>query len=161
MKHWLWFLSTGIAVAGAAVVADSGKPSRAGEAKDVTLVGELVDAACFVVTDGISSGPDHAECGSACLASGLLAGLLPHGDDPAGMLFLLTNPEPLSGRVGQTVKVEGRVYQHLHAVDVQRLYVRNGRQWREVVLRDERHKPRTGNDGVDQKPESPQRERRR
>ena len=140
MNRWLVLFGLTIISSAFAVLMAADQPeAKAG--KQVTIVGRLVDATCFVVSSGDAADRDHAECGSACLASGMPAALLPDdAKDPAALLFLLTNPEPLSGQVGQTVKVEGRVYEHFNAFDVQRLWVRNAGQWREVRLDDERHR---------------------
>ena len=140
MNRWLVLLGVTITLGAFVVLMAADQPEvRAG--KQVAIVGRLVDATCFVVSSGDAGDRDHAECGSACLASGMPAALLPDdAKDPAALLFLLTNPEPLSGQVGQTVKVEGRVYEHFNAFDVQRLWVRNGGEWREVRLDDERHR---------------------
>ena len=138
MNRWLGLLGVTITL-GAYAVLMAADPPEAKAGKQVIVVGRLVDATCFVVSSGDAAGSDHAECGSACLASGMPAGLLPDGaKDATALLFLLTNPEPLSGLVGQTVKVEGRRYERFNAFDVQRLWVRNAGQWREVRL-DKRH----------------------
>jgi hypothetical protein len=140
MNHWRVVCGVSIVLSVLTVLLAADEPGAAA-GNQVTIVGRLVDATCFVVSSGDASDKDHAECGSACLASGMPAGLLPDDADAAtGMLFLLTNPEPLSGQVGQTVKVAGPRYEHFNAMDVQRLWVRNGRRWREVRLDDERHK---------------------
>ena len=140
MNRWLVLLGVTIIASAFAVLMAADQPeAKAG--KQVTIVGRLVDATCFVVSSGDAGDRDHAECGSACLASGMPAGLLPDdAEDPAALLFLLTNPEPLSGQVGQTVKVEGRSNERFNAFDVQRLWVRNAGQWRGVRLDDERHR---------------------
>lgn len=140
MNRWLVLLGVTIIVSAFAVLM-AADPPEAKAGKQVAVVGRLVDATCFVVSSVDAADRDHAECGSACLASGMPAALLPDdAEDPAALLFLLTNPEPLSGQVGQTVKVEGRLYERFRAFDVQRLWVRNAGQWREVRLDDERHR---------------------
>ena len=142
----MWTMALGVAgtaaVAVGVMVNRRDSPQRANEAQQAVLVGELVDASCFVVTGGVSAGADQAECGAACMEGGAPAGLVPReGEDAGKMLFLLTNPKPLSGQVGQTVKVEGRIYRHLNAIDVDSLHVRNGMQWRKIRLIGERHQP--------------------
>jgi len=106
----------------------------------VVLVGELIDTACFVASDGEAKGQDHAECAAKCLGSGVPAGILPEGaTGAAGLRFLLTNPTVLAPHAGRTVRVEGTEHAALHAFDVKRLYVKEGPEWKEVRLHDEHH----------------------
>ena len=152
MKHWPRFLSSAVVVvaaaAGLAVVADTGKPQRTDEGKEVTLVGELVDAACFVSGNGKAKGPDHAECARECMSSCIPAGILPEkSKDASAMLFLLTNPRPLAAHAGKTIRVEGKANEKLHAFDVKKLFVKHGQTWQEVQLKDEHHSASSGGHG--------------
>src|SRR5262249_5346586 len=105
------------------------------------IQGELIDTACFVTSDGDAKGKDHAQCGSKCLSTGVPAGILPQGSkDAHGLLFLLTNPVPLAPYVGQTIKVEGKEFDHVHALDAQKVFVQQGTGWKEIPLTDEHHK---------------------
>ena len=49
----------------------------------------------------------------------------------------------------QTIKVEGKAYEDKHAIDVQKLYVKDGDNWKEIPLKDEHHK--MGGDKMDDK----------
>ena len=111
------------------------------EAKPITVQGELIDTACFVTSDGDAKGKDHAECATKCMASGVPAAILPEGSKNAdAMMFLLTNPQVLAPYAAQTIKVEGTAYEDKHAIDVKKLYVKQGSGWKEVPLKDEHHK---------------------
>ena len=110
------------------------------EGKQVTVQGELIDTACFVTSDGDAKGKDHAECAQKCMASGVPAGILPDGSkDSDAMMYLLTNPQVLAPYAAQTIKVEGTQYEDKHAIDVKKLYVKDGENWKEVQLKDEHH----------------------
>jgi hypothetical protein len=108
------------------------------EDKPTTIIGELIDTACFSASDGDAKGKDHAECAKKCLGTGIPAGVLPEGKGPESLLFLLTNPAPLAPYASQTIKVEGVV--HGHAIDAKKVFVKNGDNWKEVQLSDEHHK---------------------
>jgi hypothetical protein len=110
------------------------------EGKQVTVQGELIDTACFVTSDGDAKGKDHAECAQKCMGSGVPAGILPEGaKDSDAMMYLLTNPTVLAPYAGQTIKVEGTAYEDKHAIDVEKLSVKQGSDWKEVQLKDEHH----------------------
>ena len=110
------------------------------EGKAVTVEGELIDTACFITSGGESKGADHAECATKCMSSGVPAGILPdHAKDSGAVVFLLTNPQPLAQYAGQTIKVEGTAYEEKHAIDVKKLSVKDGANWKEVQLKDEHH----------------------
>ena len=146
MKRMLAVLGGGLLAAnlGLGVWAHDGKhPEKAADPKAAanTLVGELIDTACYVAADGDAKGKDHAECASKCLGSGVPAGILPEGSKKAeDMLFLLTNPTVLAQYAGQTIKVEGTPHAKMHSFDVKKLYVKQGNNWKEVQLKDEHHK---------------------
>lgn len=142
MNRFVALLSGGVVAAGLVVgaAAHDGKHEEGTKAKQVTVIGELIDTACFVSGNGKAKGQDHAECAGECMASGVPAGILPQGSkDAAGMMFLLTNPKPLAPHAGKTIKVEGKSHAKVHAFDVKKLYVQNGSQWTEVQLQDEHH----------------------
>ena len=135
-----WF-HCGLAFALLGVAAPGQKSERppGGGGKRVTIVGRLVDAACFAA-DGEVDPADRAECGAACMTSGIPAGLLRADADAAGtFVILLTNPRLLSGIAGQTVKVEGWEYPPSIGIDVDRLIVSARGTWRQVELEDARH----------------------
>ena len=126
---------------------DHGKESA--EAKAVTITGELIDTACYVASDGDAKGKEHAECASKCLGSGVPAAILPQGSkDANAIMFLLTNPVPLAPHAAKTIKVEGMSHPNMKAIDVKKLYVQDGNQWREVQLQDEHHKMTEGGEAA-------------
>lgn len=118
------------------------------EQKMTTLVGEVIDTACFTASDGDAKGKDHAECAQKCMATGIPAGILPEGKTAADALILLTNPKPFAPYAAQTIKVEGTAYPAKHAFDVKRAYVKDGDNWKEIKLDDEHHKMGAGSDAA-------------
>jgi hypothetical protein len=107
--------------------------------KSVTVIGELVDTACFIADGSQSTGKTHAKCARKCMASGLPAGILPDAKNSKGMLFLLTNPAVLAPHAAKTIKVEGTVNADLRAIDPKKVFVQEGDSWKEVHLKDEHH----------------------
>ena len=145
----LMFWCGGILAASLSLIAVAQQPGGHGHdahaesaaGKQVTVQGELIDTACFVSSEGEAKGPDHAECARECMGSGVPAGILPQGaKDATAMMFLLTNPTVLAPHAGQTIKVEGKAYENMRAIDVQKLYVKDGNNWKEVQLKDAHHK---------------------
>ena len=121
------------------------KAAESTDDKVVAVQGELIDAACFVSSDGDAKGNDHAECAKDCMASGIPAGILPEGaKDPSHLMFLLTNPAPLAPYAAKTIKVEGIQHEDLHAIDVKKISVKDGDHWKEIRLKDEHHKMAEG-----------------
>jgi hypothetical protein len=153
MKRMFALLSGAVVAAGLSVGAlaqDDGHKGhdhskKSAEAKEVTVQGELIDTACFVTSDGDAQGKDHAECATKCMGSGVPAGILPEGSkDADAVMFLLTNPTVLAPYSAQTIKVEGTQYEDKHAIDVKKLYVKDGENWKEIQLKDEHHKMAEG-----------------
>jgi hypothetical protein len=115
------------------------------EAKAVTIQGELIDTACYTASDGDAKGKGHAKCAAKCMSTGIPAGILPEGStDANAVMFLLTNPAPLAPYAAQTIKVEGTSHPAMKAIDVKKLYVKDGENWKEVQLKDEHHKMSDG-----------------
>ena len=143
MKRVLAILGGAIVAAGLSTgsFAHEGHHAESKEGKAVTVQGELIDTACFVTSDGDAKGKDHAECAQKCMASGVPAGILPEGSkDGDALMYLLTNPQVLAPYASQTIKVEGTQYEDKHAIDVKKLYVKDGENWKEIQLKDEHHK---------------------
>ena len=111
-----------------------------GEGGTTTLIGELIDTACFVASDGGAKGEAHAECAAKCLSTGIPAGILPEGGGTDDLLFLLTNPVPFAEYAAQTIKVEGVKHEGMQAFDVKHLYVKQkDGSFKEVMLDDNHH----------------------
>lgn len=127
--------------AGLALVAwaGPGHAHAADEGKPITIVGELIDTACFMSSDGEAKGSDHAACAKECLGSGIPAGILPDGKGADEALFLLTNPKPFADHAAKTIRVEGIVHDG-KAVDVKKAFVKDGDAWKEIQLDDAHHK---------------------
>jgi hypothetical protein len=150
MSRSIALLGASMLAAGLVVGASAhdGKHPEGEGAKQVTILGELVDTACFVSGNGKARGTDHAECARDCMASGIPAGILPEKSKDAGaMLFLLTNPRPLAAHAGKTIRVEGKANEKMHAIDVKKLFVKQGQTWQEVQLKDEHHGAGGGGQG--------------
>jgi len=136
------FLGSGLLAAGLSISVfghngeDHGKKS---EGDQVTIQGELIDTACFVASEGDAKGAEHADCAQNCMATGIPAGILPEGKGAKDMMFLLTNPTVLAPYAAQTIKVEGTPHPDMHAIDVTKLYIKDGENWKEVPLQDEHH----------------------
>jgi len=116
------------------------------EAETTTVIGELIDTACFTASDGDAKGEDHAECATKCLGSGIPAGILPEGKGEDDALVMLTNPKPFAPFAAQTIKVEGIVNDERHVIDVKKAYVKDGENWKEIQLDDEHHKKSGGDE---------------
>lgn len=142
MKRVFTLLGSGLLVAGLTVgaLAHEGQHAEGKEGKPVTIQGELIDTACFITSGGDAKGKDHAQCAQKCMGTGVPAAILPEGaKDADAALFLLTNPVVLAPYAAKTIKVEGVAYEHQHAIDVKKLYVKEGDSWKEVALKDEHH----------------------
>jgi hypothetical protein len=146
MKRMIAVLSGAVVAAGLSVGVyaheghDGAAHKESTEGKQVTVQGELIDTACFVTSDGDAKGKEHAECAQKCMASGVPAAILPEGSkDSDAMLYLLTNPTVLAPYAAQTIKVEGTQYDDKHAIDVKKLSVKDGENWKEIQLKDEHH----------------------
>lgn len=157
MNRMFTLLGGGILAAGLSVSAfahngeDHSKAAKDGEeGKSVTIQGELIDTACYVSGDGDAKGKDHASCAKKCMGSGIPAGILPEGSkDAHAMMYLLTNSTVLAPYAAQTIKVEGESHPDMHAIDVKKLYVKDGEKWKEVKLSDEHHKMSGESDAKD------------
>lgn len=68
----------------AIAVAHEGHEAKKGEAKTVTLTGEVLDLYCYM--DNKATGPDHAKCATACIKKGLPVGFL----SSDGTVYLIT-----------------------------------------------------------------------
>lgn len=116
------------------------------ESKMTTVIGELIDTACFTASDGDAKGKDHAECATKCMSTGIPAGILPEGKGEDDALVMLTNPKPFAPFAAQTIKVEGIVNAEKHLIDVKKAYVKDGQNWKEIKLDDEHHKMSGGDE---------------
>lgn len=144
-------IGTGIVAAASffgVAYAHNGEHKTAAAGQSTTIVGELLDTACFTASDGDAKGKDHAECAQKCLSTGIPASILPEGKTANDSLVLLTNPKPFAAFAAQTIKVEGTVNEHKHVIDVEKAYVKDGEKWKEIKLDDEHHKMGGGEDAA-------------
>jgi hypothetical protein len=132
-----------LAMGSAVIAQESQQQPQSDEAqtRQITIVGELVDTACFVHSGGDAVGQGHAECAQRCLSSGIPAGVLPQGaEKPSEMKVILTNPRPLAEHAARTIRVIGNVYEGFeNVIEPQQVFVQEGNEWREVQLQDEHH----------------------
>jgi hypothetical protein len=131
------------------VLAHEGAPHKESDEKSTTVVGELIDSACFTSSDGDAKGKDHAECARKCMATGIPAGILPEGKGEDDALVMLTNPKVFAPYAAQIIKVEGIVNAEKHLIDVKKAYVKDGENWKEITLDDEHHKMGGGDEKKD------------
>jgi hypothetical protein len=100
--------------------------------KPTTWQGTLVDSNCYL-KDNSLTGNNHMgvkECGTACLKSGLPAGLL----TKAKVYHVLVAPAPaLAPYVGQEVRVTGSL--HSGAILADKVEVQKNGSWREIQLK--------------------------
>jgi hypothetical protein len=133
-------LALGISSWTLAAWAHEGEHATTAPEKQVTIVGELIDSACYTASDGGAKGDGHAACARKCLSTGIPAAILPDGSKKASDLrFLLTNPKPLAQYAAHTVRIEGTVHDEMHAIDVSKIWVKDGDKWIEIKLDDEHH----------------------
>jgi hypothetical protein len=79
--------------------------------KEMTVSGEVVDVACYLMTD--AKGPDHAKCAAACAKNGSALGIL----TADGKLYVSLLPDDhknnpnhmLMDHIGHTVEAKGLV----------------------------------------------------
>src|SRR5262245_57057343 len=114
---------------------DEHKHDQGEKQAQTTLTGELVDAHCLISSNGAEKGKSHSQCAGACMESGIPAGILPEGKAATEMLFLLTNPTVLAEHAAKSIKVEGAAYPQFHAFAPEKLWVREGSDWKEVTLK--------------------------
>lgn len=79
-------------------------------------------------------------CIQECMGSGVPAVTAEGSKDGDAMMYLLTNPQVLARYAAQTIKVEGVAYEDKHAIDVKKLFVKQGNDWKEIQLNDKHHK---------------------
>jgi len=81
----------------------------AGQSKDVTIKGEVLDQHCFMIHHG--KGPDHAACSNACMSRNISIGFLAE----SGQFYLLlgdqmlTVKDQVAGMAGKPATVTGAI----------------------------------------------------
>lgn len=98
-------------LAAAAVLALSGGVAGAqanrAPAKVVTLVGTVVDAACYMMHPAAADGGSHEECGRACVARGVPVAIANEADKT--LYFVDGGVAALSAKLHERVSVTGTV----------------------------------------------------
>ena len=90
-----------------AIASGSAAPARTGARSDVmTVTGNVVDAACFMIHPAAANTPTHQECGTACMKHGVPLAIA--GDD-GSLYFPADGNKRLAGFHGQHVKAVGAV----------------------------------------------------
>ena len=64
----------------AATISVGGGALRGQESKKVTVTGNVVDAACFMIHPSAATTPSHKECGDACVARGVPLAIVNEAD---------------------------------------------------------------------------------
>lgn len=105
------------AAAPAAKAAPATRATQATKSKEPvggprTIVGEVIDPACWIING--DSGKGHAECAAACAKAGQTLAIL---EKKTNKVYILAGDHPgedpnkgVAGYVGQPVLVKGRVY---------------------------------------------------
>jgi hypothetical protein len=75
-------------------------------ADNMTIRGQVVDAACFMMHPHEAAIASHKECGEACLKTGVPLAIANEAD---GKLYFPADPKPLRALIGQRVEVVGSV----------------------------------------------------
>lgn len=143
MKRMIAVLCGGLMATGLSVgaFAHNGTHKEGTDGAKVTITGEAVDTACFVSSDGDAKGAGHASCARMCMDSGLPVGILPDKskDDADSMLYLLANPKDFAPYASKTIKVEGKEFSKMKAIEVKKAFVKEGDNWKEIKLTDAHH----------------------
>lgn len=79
----------------------------ADQARTMTLVGKVVDAACYMIHPPAASIPSHKDCGAACLARGVPLAIANEKDN--SLYFPADGNKRLSTLLDQRVRVTGTV----------------------------------------------------
>jgi len=77
------------------------------DATKVTLVGKVVDAACYMIHPPAASIPSHKDCGAACLARGVPLAIANEQDNV--LYFPADGNQRLSALLDQRVRATGTV----------------------------------------------------
>ena len=72
----------------------------------MTIRGQVIDAACFMMHPHAAAIASHKDCGEACLKRGVPLAIANEGD---GKLYFPADPKPLTALLGQRVEVVGPV----------------------------------------------------
>jgi hypothetical protein len=72
----------------------------------MTIRGQVIDAACFMIHPDAAEIASHKDCAEACLKRGVPLAIANEGD---GQLYFPADPKPLRALLGQRVEVLGPV----------------------------------------------------
>jgi len=72
----------------------------------MTIRGQVIDAACFMIHPDAAEIASHKDCAEACLKRGVPLAIANEGD---GKLYFPADPRPLRALLGQRVEVLGPV----------------------------------------------------
>jgi len=96
----------------------------AGEGKEVTLTGEILDTYCFMMNPEEGQGEGHAKCAKACIKKGIPPGLLVDGKV---YVLLGKGHKAANDQVvefaGKMVTIKGKLVEHsgIRALQVQEI----------------------------------------
>lgn len=79
--------------------------SKSGD--EVTVVGKVVDAACYMIHPSAATVTSHKECGAACIARGVPLAIANETDN--ALYFPADGNKQLAGLIDQRVRVMGNV----------------------------------------------------
>jgi len=116
MKRPIIFVASALLAFGATALAygQHSHEHAKGEAKTVTLTGEIIDLTCFMQHPDNSLGMEHAKCAKSCINKGLPIGFL--REDGTVYLLMGDGHESIASTVadiaGKKVKIDGVVVDH-------------------------------------------------
>jgi len=86
--------------------AGSAIPRQAGDCDSVTVIGKVVDAACFMLHAAAATSASHKDCGTACLARGVPLAI---GTDDGTLYFPADGNQRLKILLNARVRASGTV----------------------------------------------------
>ncbi|MFQ5510940.1 MAG: hypothetical protein ACE5EO_03740 [Candidatus Krumholzibacteriia bacterium] len=134
-SRYLWLAVAVTLVAGGAVTL-----ANAGKAKEVTVIGTLIDTKCYgmnhdnAVADHMTPKGKMPKCAQACANMGIPVGVLTSGKKGGDVYILITPAASLADHMAKTVKVTGMAT-FQGAVTPSKVWVKNDKgAWDEVKI---------------------------
>jgi|SRR5215468_389423 len=88
-----------------ALLAPVGASAEDGKSQAVTVTGEVVDAACYMIHPQSATGPGHKDCAKACADRGVPLAIL--SDSDKKLYFPAEGNKQLYSFIGQRVRAKG------------------------------------------------------
>lgn len=107
MKLLMTMAAIGVMGVGAADAQQKAAGAAPAPAKTMTIVGTVVDAACYMMHPAAAAGDSHDECGSACIARGVPVAIANEADEK--LYFLAGNAAAVGAMLHKRVRATGIV----------------------------------------------------